>query len=800
MRLEELILRIPGDEFQVRFHEHLTVLSGVGMLERQALADSIIGALTGGADNAVARLVDHTGRPFEIVANGGSTEARYLDDESPALGLVGTVAPSADALRALMLLQAGDLGLTPTHPRADEHPELVEARATLQQLTTALDAAKSGRTKKEQLAEELEAVENQIRQASDNAARRQYASVLANLERVRAEAAALQSGQTGAETDQHLLDSAESARRLVQQWKDAAGRVARLDGHAPGHRLDDTQVADRRWYPDVIPTNLYELVDDVASARAEQERLEGRLRNLATSKLPEPSDPRIVDLATLDQTELWQAAAAVVEAGRALSREQVAVGGLTGVTDAPKPVDKQTLDLIARLEDAHQVVEDLEAVVDRRRVPTFAGASLVAVAGIVAVPILPVAAVGLLAAAIGGAVVGIGRPMRRLRAAEQNEAEALDATGAESYLGFHIRRVEASITPGAHDRLEAANNCYVSATTRWRQLAGDMTIDEAKQIENDVRAYAAALVHLGASATELDAIRRELSEQSEPAVARARDAVAAACAPYGLQPADVAGLDAPSIEHLIHDQIALGHIARAQEELGEAEADEEKVANRLDDLLHHLGFRDGTLDARAGALDWAVERAAERQEARSRARSRSEIEDDLQRLQAESRRLRRPEWATVQPSEADGPDVEELEARKATLQAELRSVKEEPVDYERLLDRRDAMERRIAALESQLDAESPESTIAQVADVQQYLVSHLTKAGHCGPDDESVPVLIDEAFLRIAPERKWELLDMLRRLGERTQLIYLTDDAFVSAWARRRASAGLITLLEPIDA
>jgi hypothetical protein len=39
---------------------------------------------------------------------------------------------------------------------------------------------------------------------------------------------------------------------------------------------------------------------------------------------------------------------------------------------------------------------------------------------------------------------------------------------------------------------------------------------------------------------------------------------------------------------------------------------------------------------------------------------------------------------------------------------------------------------------------------------------------------------------------------MLRRLGEKTQLIYLTDDPFVTAWARRRAAAGLITLLEPV--
>ena len=48
--------------------------------------------------------------------------------------------------------------------------QLAEARATLQQLTNALEAAKSGRTKKEQLAEELAAIDTQIRQVEDNAA------------------------------------------------------------------------------------------------------------------------------------------------------------------------------------------------------------------------------------------------------------------------------------------------------------------------------------------------------------------------------------------------------------------------------------------------------------------------------------------------------------------------------------------------------------------------------------------------------------------------------------------------------
>ena len=112
--------------------------------------------------------------------------------------------------------------------------------------------------------------------------------MLAELERVRAEAAALQSGQGGAETDQHVLESAEQARHLVNLWKDAAARAARFANQTPGERLDEATIAERRCYPDVLPANLHELIDDIARARHRQEHLESRLRELATSKLPEP--------------------------------------------------------------------------------------------------------------------------------------------------------------------------------------------------------------------------------------------------------------------------------------------------------------------------------------------------------------------------------------------------------------------------------------------------------------------------------------------------------------------------------
>jgi len=791
MRLQELVLRTPGDEFRVRFHEQLTILSGIGMLERQALADSLVGALTGAAENTVLTYVDRAGRAVEIVSAGGTAVCRYLDDGSPALPLVGTVAPTADDLRALVLLQAGDLGLTTTRVRGDEHPELAAARATLNELTVELQAALANRQQHEKLRDELVTVKNLIRQAEDGTARREYAQILAELERVRAEAAALQSGNAGADSDRHLLESAGEARELAARWTEAVERLHELSSRFSGERLDPAVVATARCFPDAPPADLHLLLQDLAAARRDRDRLDARLRDLATAQLPEPSDQIVVHLATTDQDELWRTCDTVMETAEELRQVRVAIGA-TGSDDA-------VTDIINRIEGAHSVVEDMEALVARRRVPVIAGTAAGAVASILATTAMPIIGLVVLVGSVAGALAGLGRPMRKLRAARRDETDALRTVDAPSYLAFHIRRVEASMMPGAHGRLETTAEAHRAATTQWNELARGISVEAAKALEPEIRAYAAALAKLGKSATEVEHLRAELVERAEPAVANARVALIEACATYGLDERTIESAEGSEIQQLIIQQIALGEQARMQEALEDAEALEQKLGNRLDDLLHQLGFREGTLEARVGALEWAVDRAAEREQARSRARSREEIEDDLVRLQNEARRLRRPEWASVQPSDAEGPDLSELQVRKAELERLLDGVKLGD-DLERLADRHSAMERRVAALEAQHDPTHEQSTISQLADVQQYLLAHLTKAGHAGPYDDSVPVIMDEPFLRIAAERKWELLDMLRRLGDKTQLLYLTDDPFVGAWARRRAAAGLITLLEPVDA
>ena len=62
MRFDELVLKIPGDELRVKFHPRMTVLSGLGAPEREALAESIVGALAGGRESTAMRYVDGTGR------------------------------------------------------------------------------------------------------------------------------------------------------------------------------------------------------------------------------------------------------------------------------------------------------------------------------------------------------------------------------------------------------------------------------------------------------------------------------------------------------------------------------------------------------------------------------------------------------------------------------------------------------------------------------------------------------------------------------------------------------------------
>ena len=59
-------------------------------------------------------------------------------------------------------------------------------------------------------------------------------------------------------------------------------------------------------------------------------------------------------------------------------------------------------------------------------------------------------------------------------------------------------------------------------------------------------------------------------------------------------------------------------------------------------------------------------------------------------------------------------------------------------------------------------------------------------------------MILDEALVRVRGEHKWELLDLIDRVADKTQIVYLTDDYDVVVWARRRAGGSSLALLEPV--
>lgn len=799
MRFDELILRDPNGEFRVRFHPQLTVLSGLPPTDRRALTGSILGALVGGPEATTLRYLDHTGRPVTLDCADGRLTARQADDSStatPPLDHLG----GAGAARALMALAAEDLGLVRRAPRDDEPPELREARAMLDELTAELQAALGQKDAADRLQVELDTVDEDLRVARDGVARREYAQVLAQLERVRAEAAALQSGTAGIEADRNLLASADRARALATRWSETTERVASLTKELTDGRVAaddaDTLPAPERDRLALVPADLPPVLGDLVAALQRsleaRDALDRRLQELSVAKLPAPSQPAVADLGLLDQGELWRVAHRLDEAAVAMQQVQVSLGGLELDDMGPAPA------LIEEIEAAHEELEEAERAAEATRLPglagTVGGVALGGVGMLFSPFLLPV---GLVVAAVA-AVVGIVRPGARRVKAARAERQALARAEAPSYLGFHIRRVEASVDPHLREVVERTTVEHRAALEAWQALVGgDLEVGQATALRAEIEAYSEALGNLGQTADEIEQLRRELDERAEPELRVVREQLATVVAPYALAADDLDRLlhDGRGLVAELEGQCRRGAAARAQAALDEVTAEEADASRRLDEVLLQLGFDTGELAARVGALEWAVTGAAEREESRSKARPRTEIDAEILELQNAAAQLRRPEWATVTAADADAPDLGGLEAHRSELVTALAAARAE-VDVDRLADRHAAVERRVAALEARLGGYDGNGDPGAIADIQQHLLAHLARASQAGPDSDPVPVVLDEVFQRVPADRTWDLLDLLLRLAERHQLVYLTDDAFVSAWARQRALDGAITLLE----
>ncbi|WCO66697.1 hypothetical protein PO878_19580 [Iamia majanohamensis] len=187
------------------------------------------------------------------------------------------------------------------------------------------------------------------------------------------------------------------------------------------------------------------------------------------------ADVVVARLADVDQTALWAAAARVRVTDEALQAESAAAG--TAPEDA---------ELIDRIEARHAQVEGaLETMTRSRRLARLVTAVgvLGCIPALAIAPLLALPLVGITVATLAVAFLFKARVDRAQRA----EQEALDAAGAESYLGFQVRRVDGLVTTDQARRhlLEAAAE-HRAAAAQWFDLAGDTSVDWALEHHAEV--------------------------------------------------------------------------------------------------------------------------------------------------------------------------------------------------------------------------------------------------------------------------------------------------------------------------
>jgi hypothetical protein len=797
VRIDQLSLRIEGDELTLRFHDRMTVVSGVGPDERVGMENLILGALLGEEPRATALTVfDSQGR---LLTQRRAAEGRLVCTDSSGRelpSLLSMVGVDPSRFRRLCLLRADDLWPGPVPAPSgqegnrwnDEPAELVEARLALAKMEDELEEGNGLRSRAETVRRQLAAVEDQIRQTTDGQAKRRYARLLMELQRVRAEAAALTGGSGGLDGDDRLFGAGEEIRILARYWQGTdRRREAAVNQFADRERLDPQSLAQALRVPDHMPAGLDALAARLDAAERDRDELAARLTERVAAYLPEPSHPAVVRLARQDQNKLWAAAAAVETTEQALEQQSLRLGGVGD--------DDMVPTLISAIDHAHNEVEEAEGLAERRRLTGMAACTAGVIVGLGALLTVPVLSpVAILAAGGVGTWAFVIPKMHRAKAGKR-EFEALLQADMPSWLAMHMRRIDPTIDPDARRPLADAAIAHHRALATWSQMAGDIVPEQAWQLEQEVRLYAAGLNQQSGVASEVEELHRRLIEVAEPAVNAVREEVVAACRPFGIE-------DASAAAATVRSQVALAATARLQQELEDAERAELSARQPLEARLAELGFNDGPTAARVGGFEWALQAALTRAEARTSARPVEEVHADLVRLEALARSEARPEWGSnLGSAEADEPDIEQLHARREELSEAWLLARRQVPDVERLTDRHGALARRVSVLEGQVYGSARPADPMEPSDVESRLLARVAMLRHPGGGasgiEETVPLVLDDPFIRLHGDPKWAVLDLIERLGSQAQVIYLTSDPDVVVWARRRVAASAITLLEP---
>lgn len=784
MRLEQLTLHLPGDDVIMRFHERLTIVAGIGEAERQEMTDLLIGALAGRSPHPYTLLyIDSCGRQVQLSNRSGEPSSTYVIDGAPAPDLINTLGLDRESIDALIKVTAPDVGILPTDISVPATGELAEVRRTLSRIEADLRDAMEVRARLESMRSRLSQIDEEIRASREGEAKRRFARILVDLERVRSEAAVIRGGSDSIETDKRLVQSAEDVRALATEWREALTKAAELRSQLGDvAQMDEREVASALAGPADLPPNLEELASELNGAERRRDLVADRLASETGGRLPEPSHPAVLRLAQANQEAVWNLNQRVIDAGLRVQQASLNLGGLEADGMAP--------DLIEELEAAHREVENTENALSERKGKAIAATAggIVAAAGALAA--LPVVAPIGLAGAAGAAAWGVLSPKRRLAKALGREEDALTKAGAPTYLSFHMRRIDATLDSRLREELEREVAEQRQAQAEWTVLAGDLSALDAIELEDEIRELAHQLRLLEGDEANLAALREELEHQLEPAVARARQTLLDALRPFGLTDPHTAVATAKAM-------VARAAAAKAQTELAEVQIAEEQLREKMEARLSELGFDEGDVQSRLGGYEWALGAAVERTKARANARPPAVVAAELARLEDLARTEQRAEWGgSVTHADAEGPDEHSLQQERAALAATYNAASRDVPAIDELNDRRKALQRRVTVLEA--ESEGGEAPSFHPSDLEPRLLARLAAARRPAADDETLFLVLDEPFLRVRGSGKWEAMDMIERLGQQVQMIYLSEDPDVVSWARRRTGSGSITLMEPM--
>lgn len=348
---------------------------------------------------------------------------------------------------------------------------------------------------------------------------------------------------------------------------------------------------------------------------------------------------------------------------------------------------------------------------------------------------------------------GRGRGKKRLDDARAAEQAILDRVGFPSWSAYVMGAALMTIDPLAEQRLDRARAELAAAEEHWANVSAIIESDPVhRELLDQLEAvYLESFDLLGGDEPDdLETALRTLEvPQREISMEELADALA-----YQLE---LLGLPVGDDVHV--DRVAM-------------------IADTFLDEVGHIGVRMSELEAERDA---ARARVAEIDEQLAALEGDEVIDltDTGTALDDETRAELEAELATVSEDEGDYRDL--VEARGALLETAEASAAVARTKLEQIAA---GLAPEVASAPSSDDDFADTEDVDAGAEAVEFAllgrVANLRNASFAG----SVPLLLDDALAGLEPGEIRHLLDRLERMADAVQVIYLSDDPVIAAWAR----------------